>query len=296
VSPSLGSDVVRSQVVAGGPAECEVCASTDFARLFALPMGEGQCFQCSRCGVVRLETEREADYCEEGYIECIVRQAMSGGRLHEWTMDRIETHHPERGVLVEVGCGIGTQLAVARRRGWDVWGYDINQDCPPIAHHLHRIQVRCENFLQVSERDAADVVLMCQFIEHVTDPRPFLAASRRILRRNGLLVVATPNWNFASPFAWAATRLGAPMPRIDHIVPRHHLRLYRPGTMRVLAERNGWDVVAKYDNPTDYLGNRSVASLRSATGLLGRMLARVSGNRLLVGMNMLVILRPQVAP
>jgi 2-polyprenyl-3-methyl-5-hydroxy-6-metoxy-1,4-benzoquinol methylase len=266
---------------------CEVCAGTSFRRVFE---ARGAAFEeCERCKLVRVHTDDVFDYTDPRYVETVAGQALSGGRLHAWTIETIERHHPA-GSLIEVGCSIGSQLARARGRGWDVLGFELNPDCRPIAHHMYRVDVRCEDFVTTSLRGVADVVLMCQLIEHVVDPKPFLAASARVLRPGGLLALATPNWNFAAPWAWMKHHLGTPLPKMDHVRPPEHLRLYRPYTMHQLANAHGWRVVAIYDNPTHLLGRRSRWSLRGAVGSATALVERWSRRRVSIGANMLVLL------
>jgi len=269
---------------------CEVCGSEQFSRVLDLPIGSNESctyWECDSCQLVRLETPTLFDYADPDYVARLTRQALSGERLWNWTLDRIEERCAP-GRLVEVGAGVGTQLSVAKSRGWNVLGYDINPDCTEVAKRLHQVEVRCENFLTLEEESFADVVLMNQLIEHVPDPVPFLRASRRALRPGGILVMSTPNWNFARPLAWVSQHGGVPMPYIDHIKPTQHIRLYCPNTMKKLAAKEGWELVDVRDNPTDLLGHRSRLSARRLIGEASRALSRFSGNRVQFGLNMTV--------
>ena len=275
---------------------CEVCGGDRDAEVLSLTGPSGlplSYLQCGRCGLVRLDTDEIYDYNDEDYVEVLTRQALSGYKLWGLTLDLVEAHRPP-GVLVEVGCGVGTQLRAAVKRGWEVRGYDINADCPEVARRMHGVDVRCEDFLEQPEEHFADVVLMHQLIEHVPDPRPFMAASRRALKPGGILVMTTPNWTAARPLAWLANHTGLPMPRIDHIRPDQHIRLYSPGVFEVLARRSGWKVLEMRDNPTDHLGYSRALSLRRVMGSAGRAVAALSRRRLLVGMNMVVVMTPEV--
>ena len=278
------------EVVPATPREvCEVCEADDFAPLFSLAGDRGSYRQCRACGMVALDTTAAYDYAGPDYVEALLRQALSGERLYARILDHVERHHAV-GTLVEVGCSVGTQLHIAKKRGWEVLGFELNPDCPPIAEHLYRVEVRGTDFTTLDEKDLADVVLMNQFIEHVPDPRPFLAACRRVLRPGGLVAMATPNWNFAAPFAWLHQRAGVPLPPIDHIRPPQHVRLYSPRSMATLAERNGFLLRAVVDNPTDFLGGRSRWSPRRLVADATRLLERATSGRVLLGMNMLAIL------
>jgi 2-polyprenyl-3-methyl-5-hydroxy-6-metoxy-1,4-benzoquinol methylase len=270
---------------------CEVCGEERATTVLQMPLSDGrQCTwrQCDRCGLVRLQTPDLFDYSDPAYLERLTRQALSGDRLWAWTLDRVHERRRPPGLLIEVGAGVGTQLAAARDRGWQVLGYDINPDCTQAAAILHHVEVRCENFLDLPAAHTADVILMNQLIEHVPDPRPFLDASRRLLKPGGLLVMSTPNWNFAQPLLWLHQRAGLPLPSMDHIKPTQHIRLYSPRTMQALASAQGWRMTGLLENPTDLLGNRGPLSPRRLLGALTRKLSAASHQRLHVGMNMTV--------
>jgi len=275
---------------------CEVCLGQDFVFLFQLDNlpdadgGSGSYSQCRQCRLVRLDTTLAYDLTQESHVYATVHYSMFAERLYQWIIERIEQYHAP-GMMIDVGCSTGTLLAVAKKRGWEVLGFEVSPGLRAIAWHLHRVQVH-EKFLDLQQRGIADVVLMSQVIQFVPDPRPYLQRSREVLKPGGLVVLATPNWNFAAPLAWMAAHLGTPMPATDHI-HLYHRRLYSPQTMHVLAKQLGWRVVAIYDNPTDYLGFRSGLSLRKVSATIGRLIARATRQRLLLGMNMIVFLEPQ---
>lgn len=275
---------------------CEVCGGGSFALEAHVDRPEGRLdyLRCHTCGLVRLVGPEIYDYTNPKYIEILARQGLGGDALWLFVLDQIEAQRPP-GRLIEVGCGVGTQLARARERGWEAWGYDINPDCVQVAEALHGIEVRCTDFCELEEEGIADVVLMNQLIEHVPDPRPFLAASRRALAPGGLLVLTTPNWNFARPWAWLHRKAGAPLPPMDHIKPDQHIRLYAPETMRHMAQNHGWTIRSLVENPTDLLGGRGRLSGRRLLGSVTRAVAAASGQRLQVGMNMLAILQDEAS-
>ena len=62
--------------------------------------------------------------------------------------------------------------------------------------------------------------------------------------------------------------------------------------MEALARSHGWRVRGMFDNPTDYLGGRGLFSPRRINGISGRLVARATKQRVLMGMNMCVVLQP----
>jgi len=100
-------------------------------------------------------------------------------------------------VIVDVGCGDGSALAVAARHnpGHRFAGIDWSGDALRRAHALDLTVLRAAVTapgLPVAD-GAADVVIMSELIEHLVDPDGAIAEVRRVLRPGGSLLLSTPN-------------------------------------------------------------------------------------------------------
>ena len=101
-------------------------------------------------------------------------------------------------VIVDVGCGDGTALAVAagqnpahRFAGIDWSGDALRQARKPSASPWCARTWPAPG-LPVAD-GAADVVIMSELIEHLVDPDGAVAEARRVLRPGGSLLLSTPN-------------------------------------------------------------------------------------------------------
>ena len=100
-------------------------------------------------------------------------------------------------VIVDVGCGDGSALAVAagHNPGHRFAGVDWSGDALRRAHALGLTVLRAAVTapgLPVAD-GAADVVIMGELIEHLVDPDGAIAEVRRVLRPGGSLLLSTPN-------------------------------------------------------------------------------------------------------
>ena len=100
-------------------------------------------------------------------------------------------------VIVDVGCGDGSALAVAaaqnpahRFAGID-WSGDALRRASALGLTVLRAGVTAPG-LPVGD-GAADVVIMSELIEHLVDPDGAVAEVRRVLRPGGSLLLSTPN-------------------------------------------------------------------------------------------------------
>ena len=112
--------------------------------------------------------------------------------------DRIEAIIPT-GRVLDIGCSIGTELVVARERGWDVTGIELSGSSVEIARSqgLRIIQTELEKARFPSE--SFDLITVNHVLEHISHPGSFLHEVGRILRKGGLLFISVPNvhaWQF----------------------------------------------------------------------------------------------------
>jgi SAM-dependent methyltransferase len=123
--------------------------------------------------------------------------------------------------VVDAGCGTGYGSAELARSAQRVIAFDISAEA--IAHARAHFPNPNLSFVQAScaaiplARDAADVIVAYEVIEHVEAWRDFLAETRRVLSPNGLLIISTPNRDYYAE----ARRLTGPNPyhvrEFDHL-------------------------------------------------------------------------------
>jgi SAM-dependent methyltransferase len=111
--------------------------------------------------------------------------------------------------LLDVGCGDGSFLLAAQRRGWHVCGTEIE----PAAARSLGIDVR-EGIEQFGQHERFDCVTLWHSLEHLRDPRAALARLRERMPSEGILLVAVPDNG-----GWQAQRFGRHWLHLD--IPRH---------------------------------------------------------------------------
>ena len=150
-------------------------------------------------------------------------------------MRHLPTNVPREGAcLLDVGCGNGLYLDLARQAGWKVKGVDFDAQAAASAQ-ARGLDVRVGGLEQVQDLAGSFDRLTCSHvIEHVHDPREWLLSMHAMLRPGGSLWLQTPNVDALGHKRFGADWLGLDPPR--------HLSLLTPITLRNLLQECGFSV------------------------------------------------------
>jgi SAM-dependent methyltransferase len=138
--------------------------------------------------------------------------------------------------VLDIGCGSGYFLDLLRNSLPHVQaiGFDFNSEMADLVRSKgHNVfeGVSPEELLEANE-EAFDAVCIFQMLEHVTNPVELLQLSYRLLKANGVLIVAVPD--NAGPVQYFNTALTE--------LPPHHLSRWRASTFRAGLPRLGFEV------------------------------------------------------
>lgn len=112
-----------------------------------------------------------------------------------------------RGSLLDIGCGDGSFLLAAKENGWQVMGTELN---PKPAQELG-LDVTKEITEILSER--FDCITMWHTLEHMRDIPSALAETSRLLKPEGKLIIAVPDWGGLQAKIFAERWLHLDVPR-----------------------------------------------------------------------------------
>jgi SAM-dependent methyltransferase len=155
------------------------------------------------------------------------------------------------GMLLDVGAGLGTFLAIARTEGWIVAGTEVSEIAIAHARDVYGIDLMPGELRGDSVVGPFDVIAMWHVIEHVPDPVSTLRTCRSLLHPDGILILGLPN-DAASAQALSAIVRGARRLIRSEIRPRYevlrpgvesHLSHFTPRTIRRALVEAGLDVV-----------------------------------------------------
>jgi 2-polyprenyl-3-methyl-5-hydroxy-6-metoxy-1,4-benzoquinol methylase len=278
-----------------GPA-CPVCAlprAAAFAigrdRLFDLAPGRFRLFRCPACGCVFQHPLPEPSAIAAFYPDQYwwkesrhTRASLILSRLerryrefvaldHVRFLQRCASRAAGGRSLLDIGCGSGTFLHLARKRGFDPHGLDMSANAVAAAQAEYGLRARQGDIGGDAWRGFAfDFITMFHVLEHVPDPLAALAYAGGLLAPGGSLIVQVPNAASLQARVFGARWYGLDVPR--------HLINFTPRALALLFERAGFDaeVVNRFslrDNPAAL-----ASSLAPALDPIGRRGRRKGGH------------------
>jgi 2-polyprenyl-3-methyl-5-hydroxy-6-metoxy-1,4-benzoquinol methylase len=233
---------------------CPVCSSADIKNVLSVKdhTVSSESFVIAECGSCTLRFTQDVPdassiapyYKAEDYIshtntsKGLINQVYQLVRKRTITGKRrlIEKYTGIRnGSLLDVGSGTGSFVKEMKQNGWEVTGLEPDDDARKVAKELYQLDLADTNQFYQLPSGSFDAITMWHVLEHVHDLSAYIQQLRKVLKANGKLLIAVPNYtSFDAKIYqeyWAA-----------YDVPRH-LYHFTPKSIKTLMENNGLKVL-----------------------------------------------------
>lgn len=233
---------------------CPLCGRNDFRVLFA--KSGFPHVKCHFCGLVYVNPilnlkEYASLWKDEDSWERVLENK------HQVRMQRLEANYsldvvklylkknPGGISICDVGCGPGTLLIEAKKRGYAVLGIEPNKKTHRFLKK-HCIAYTGEFFpLKTIIKTRFDAIFILNSLEHMRDPLKIVLGAKKLLKNGGLIYVSVPSSE-------------ALVSRIMHekagVFGGHsHLQFFNATTLTLLLEKAGFNVL-EYETIITELG------------------------------------------
>ncbi|PYM23909.1 MAG: hypothetical protein DMD78_10730 [Candidatus Rokuibacteriota bacterium] len=204
-----------------------------------------------------------------------------------------------RGRLLDIGCGSGEFLALARERGWSVEGVEVSPRGAALARR-RGLTVHAE--LDDLKDEAYDVVTLWNVIDFFARPGADMRHIHRVLAPGGATLVRAPNAVFQLA-VWRLSRLlvwPGPVAKLLRQAYFFQPLVWSPRTLRTLLKDTGfadirlWNSELSYGDPYHAASparERMVTAVKLGLRGLAQVVALTSRHRVLIGSSISALAR-----
>lgn len=144
----------------------------------------------------------------------------------------IEQFQSQKGTLLDIGAGTGHFGDLAKRNGWAVTGIEPNDGARKVASEKG---ILFATDIQSLEKNTFDVITMWHVLEHVPDLDEQIKQLKRVLKTDGTLIIAVPNFRSFDAKFYKEFWAGFDVPR--------HLWHFSKNSIRILFQEKNMKLV-----------------------------------------------------
>jgi len=209
---------------------CPICDASDFELFISgndyFLSGESfQIMRCKKCGFRFTNPRPEAEKLGQYYqsAEYISHSNNRKGILNflyqlvrKYLLFRkyaLICKFYNAGEILDIGCATGHFLNLMQKKGWKTTGIEPDEKTRMWAKSKFNLNIFPEEQLEEFAEASFDVITMWHVLEHVSDLNTRIAQISRLLKKEGILIIAVPNCKSYDAIKYLGFWAGYDLPR-----------------------------------------------------------------------------------
>lgn len=230
---------------------CPICSSSQFSPFMScidhtVSCETFQIVQCDSCGFKFTnprpeETELGRYYKSEDYVshsnsnKGFINSTYQSVRKYTLLKKlQLISKYFKTGDILDIGCGTGEFLNTCKLAKWKTLGIEPDSGARQMAIKNFGLDVRGEEELNNLPSDSFDIISMWHVLEHVPRLNQRIEELRRLIKPNGIIIIAVPNCNSSDAHIYKEHWAAYDVPRhLYHFTPSDIERLFRKHSLNV---------------------------------------------------------------
>lgn len=241
---------------------CPLCNSEAVELLYEVPdyFLSGKVFplaKCNSCTFIFLKDQPEGDELEEYYqsdeyishnseapgLTSLIYRISRSIMLKRKTLIVNNLTGRSQGYILDIGSGTGHFAGAMKKAGWSADGIELNEKARSFSEKEFGIRTYIPGEISSLQDGSYDCITLWHVLEHFADPFSYAAEMKRLLKTEGIALVALPNSSSADAGYYAKQWAAWDVPR--------HLWHFSPETFRLFVEKSGFRVISVRRLPLD---------------------------------------------
>ncbi len=178
---------------------CRLCAGTDLNLYHSMGNdGRFRYFKCSNCKLVNYDLAAGLGQEQFEVLDKDPTDDADGwNQQKDRSFEFVRRYIKSPGSMLDIGCGSGRLMFVARRAGWQVKGLELSPEMAEFVHDKLGEDVVVADFLEVEPRTISaipfDLISLRHVLEHLPDCLLAMRKLRALLRPGGYILIEIPN-------------------------------------------------------------------------------------------------------
>ena len=231
--------------------KCNLCGGENFKTFFKTEGGEeGVAFfpssdvigndlivKCVDCGLAFVNPLPNEKKILEEYSNFKDERFASQAEGREITFEKNLKDigkYKKNGKLLDIGTASGSFLYIAKKRGWDVEGIELNKYLIKWAKKNYKLDIKQGTLFQNKFSHKFDVITLWDVLEHVSNPTETLKKCNELLKEDGIFIVNYPDYK-----SRVAKFLGKKWPFYLSV----HIYYFEQKTIKKLLDKCGFKVL-----------------------------------------------------
>jgi len=261
---------------------CRLCGGGDLYLYYTLGNdGQYRYYKCDHCSLVNYDLSNGVDqsqYTTIFYDPTDDRQKKNLDKDQSFRF--IQKNLQKVGELLDIGCGTGRLLHLAKQAGWTVKGMELSSDMAEFVHQRVGVEVQVADFMKMEpdpdDLGRYDLVVLRHVLEHLPDSILAMSKISHLLKPGGCLLLEVPNIEgFTMKWSRTVVKLGLYKRRFTPDYKAGHCNEFSLRSMHYLARHTGfrlvrWETYSMKRMPNWFynrvhIGNKARALLRRET-------------------------------
>lgn len=192
-------------------------------------------YHCDSCGHTQIPVHITEEYYQDYSMGSFWGASFKSTR--ERQLERLAMLVPARGRFLDIGCGVGHYLALAKNHFEELYGVEPSTTSAMMARQQGFTVINDYFHGELTFESGFDAISIIEVLEHLEQPTVLFAQAAQLLNENGILLVEVPN----------GQRIVEK--RLYYNLCTDHIQYFSVTSLTAMAHRAGLTVVCVQESP-----------------------------------------------